>query len=84
MRLDNKRIEEKIEKASEMDLRRMQIEDEIERIRKAANSQPFVVMDKVVVKGKRSRFSDSSNSDKEVEFEEVSEDGEYAMPDSQF
>jgi len=35
----NKKIDKKIENASEIDLRRMQIEDEIERIRKAANSQ---------------------------------------------
>ena len=80
--MDSKRIDKMIDNASEMELRRMQIEEEIERIRKAANSQQFVSLEKVVVKGRRSRFSSPSNSEnEEVQFEEDLSDGDEAAPD---
>ena len=43
----------------------MQIEAEIERIRKEANSQQFVVMEKVIAKGAHSRFSSPTHSERE-------------------
>ena len=52
----------------------MQIETEIERIRKEANSQQFVVMEKVIAKGYHSRFSSPTNSERAAEDEEMSVD----------
>ena len=46
-------------------MRRMQIEAEIERIRKEANSQQFVVMEKVIAKGAHSKFSSPDQSERE-------------------
>ena len=59
----------------------MQIEAEIERIRKEANSQQFVVMEKVIAKGAQSRFSSPTNSEKEINETSVSMDLEQPATD---
>lgn len=78
---DSKKIDAQIDRASEIDLRRMQIEAEIERIRKEANSQQFVVMEKVIAKGAQSRFSSPTNSEREINETSMSMDLEQPATD---
>ena len=82
-RLDLQQVDAKIDRAGEIDLRRMQIEAEIERIRKEANSQQFVVMEKVITKGAHSRFSSPTHSEREEVDQEMSLDIDQSAPDLQ-
>ena len=61
----------------------MQIEAEIERIRKEANSQQFVVMEKVIAKGAQSRFSSPTNSQRDINEESMSMDLDQPAADLQ-
>jgi hypothetical protein len=71
--------EKRIDTASEMELRRMHVEEEIERIRRMASSGQYVQLEKVTIQGSLTNKFEPQAESEEEEFnnglEQLSEDG---------